>query len=215
MDTVLLPGGDVCGREGQSTGRYACFRQDGEQYLGTPAGASGEGAATLAYGTTRALLHAERSLLPWLSAGGRLGIAFGGGPQSAQGAAFMPLHMEGRVAFWVLGGLDSEQPLNLFVTALGGLAQMDASRKIAVEECRATSGGCTPASNEQPGGPNPVRQELDAYVKLGQGFAGLGFGVMYRFFGESAAVADLRAVQTFPSSGTSFSLSLSYVVRAP
>ncbi|WP_156338985.1 hypothetical protein [Chondromyces crocatus] len=216
MDTVLLPGGDVCGRESQSSGRYACFRGDREQYLGTPGGGAGTDAGTtLAYGTTRVLLHAERSVLARLSVGGRLGLAFGGGPAAPQGAAFMPLHMEVRGSYWILGGLDGDQPLNLFATVLGGVAQIDASRKVSVEECRAGMGGCTPSDNAQPGVPNPDRQELDAYVKLGQGFAGLGFGAMYRFPGQHAVMADLRAVQTFPSHGTAFSLSLSYVVRAP
>lgn len=213
LDTVLLPGGDICGPESQSAARYACFRRDEEQYVGAPA--PQDSLSTLAYGTTRVLLHAERSILPQLSASGRLGIAFGGGPSPAKGPAFMPLHMEARLAYWLAGGLDSDRPLGLFGLALGGVAQIDASRNITVRECQESTPGCQPAQNAQPGGPNPDRQELDAYAKLGQGFAGLGLGISYRFFEGSAAVADLRVLETFPTTGSVFSLSLAYVFRAP
>jgi hypothetical protein len=72
-----------------------------------------------------------------------------------------------------------------------------------------------PAKNAQSGGPNPDTQDLEAYAKLGQGFAGLGIGVSYRLLDDSAAVAELRVSETFPTNGTAFSLSLAYVFRGP
>jgi hypothetical protein len=214
FDTALLPGGDVCGRESQSAARYACFRADEEQYVGVP-DPGGAVSPTLAYGTTRILLHAERPVAFGFSVGGRLGFAFGGGPGPANGPAFLPLHAEIRLAYWTLGGLGSDRRFSLFTLALAGVGQIDAKRSVAIQECRDPIQGCEPAQNAQSGGPNPDRQELDAYVKLGQGFAGLGLGASYRFFDESAVIAEVRLMETFPTNGTALSLSLSYVFRGP
>lgn len=214
LDTALLPGGDVCGRESQSAARYACFRADEEQYVGVP-DPSGAVSPTLAYSTTRILLHAERPIASGFSVGGRLGFAFGGGPSPANGPAFMPLHAEVRLAYWSLGGLGSDRRFSLFALVLAGAGQFDAKRSIAIQECRDGTQGCNPAQNAQSGGPNPDHQKLDAYVKLGQGFAGLGLGAAYRFFDNSTAIADVRFTETFPTNGTALSLSLSYVFRGP
>ena len=210
-DIALLESGDVCSRESQAAATYSCFRSDGEQYLGAPEPAEPVG-FTAAYGTTRLALHVERAIAGNFTAGGRFGIALGGGPTPAKGPAFVPLHLEARVAYWIGQALSPEPGLRGFVSVAAGVAQVDASRPAPVSECRAASvSGCAPATNTQPGGPNPDRQVLDAYKKAGQGFVGLGAGAYYSFVPGSGAVIDLKVLQFFPGAGTTFSPSLAYV----
>jgi hypothetical protein len=214
-DIVFMEGGDLCSRESQTNVAYACFRSDREQYVGVPVPAKDAGFSA-AYGTTRLALHVERAIAGNFTAGARFGMALGGGPTPAKGPAFVPLHIEARVAYWIGQQLSPEPGLRGFVFIMGGLAQVDASRTVEVDECRAGStSGCAPATNVQPGGPNPDRQLLDAYKKTGQGFVGLGVGACYSFIRGSGAVLELKAMQLFPGSGTTFSPSLSYVFRVP
>jgi hypothetical protein len=214
-DIVFMEGGDLCSRESQTKATYACFRSDREQYLGVPVPAK-DARFSASYGTTRLALHVEHAIAGNFTAGGRFGIALGGGPTPAKGPTFVPLHFEARVGYWIGQRLSPEPGIRGFVFVMGGLAQVDASRTIKVDECRpASTSGCTPATNVQPGGPNPDRQVLDAYKKTGQGFVGLGIGAYYSFIRGSGAVLELKAMQLFPGSGTTFSPSLSYVFRVP
>jgi len=167
------------------------------------------------YGTTRVLLHAERRVYEDLTVGGRVGFAFGGGPTPAKGPGFNPLHLEARLAYWFGPDLVSGRGLRGFLFVSGGVAQVDASRSVEVTECRAGSpSGCVPATNTQPGGPNPDQQRLDAYQKLGQGFVSVGGGLSYALFRGNGLLLELKVVQLFPSSGTVISPSLGYVFHA-
>ncbi len=208
-DLLFLPGGYPCSRESQSAATYACFRGDDEQYLGSPDASDGE-AIAVAYGTTRFLVHLERPVLSRLTLGGRIGVALGGGPTPAEGAPFLPLHLELRAAWWLGPPLDDRRGLRGFVALSGGLAQVDGERTVRVTECRAGR-PCVPAANLQPGGANPDRQSLGAWVKAGLGFVGLGGGVMWSFVRGSGAVLEVKVMQLFPSSGRTVSPSISYV----
>jgi hypothetical protein len=212
-DIAFLNGDDLCGRESQSAAAYSCFRSDGEQYLGVPEPGAPTGLAA-SYGTTRVALQIERALPYHLSLGGRFGFAFGGGPTPAKGPTFVPIHLEASLSYWPGQPLSRRTGLRGFVSLMGGIAQMDASRAIAVDECRAGSpSGCTPAANVQPGGDNPDHQTLDAYKKAGQGFVGLGLGAFYSFLPGSGVMVEVRALQFFPSAATTFSPSIAYVFQ--
>lgn len=212
-DLAFMGGGAVCDRESQTSGAYSCFRSDREQYVGVPAPSEPVGFA-MAYGTTRVALTVERAIGGSFTAGGRLGIVLGGGPTPAKGPTFLPIHLEARAAYWIGRPPSLERGLRGFVSLAAGLAQMDASRAVEVEECRPEqSAACTPATNEQPGGPNPSRQVLDAYKKGGQAFVGLGVGVLYSFVPGSAAAIELKAAQFFPSAVTTLSPTVSYVFQ--
>lgn len=214
-DLAFLDGGDPCSRESQSELRYACFRADREQYLGAPEPGTPADFA-LSYGTTRIALHIERPIIDNVTLGGRFGFAFGGGPTPARGPAFLPLHLEARIAYFIGKPLSAERGVRGVVSVMGGLAQVDAFRSVAVRECGADSKvACTPATNLQPGGPNPQVQSLEAYKKLGQGFIGLGLGAYYSFLPASGVLLELRIMQLFPGTGTTFSPSLSYVFNVP
>ena len=212
-DIAFLNGGAPCSRESQSAATYACFRADGEQYLGVPAPGA-RSPVTAAYGTTRIALQIDRVLPYHFTLGGRFGFAFGGGPTPAKGPTFVPIHLEARVAYWFDQPLSRATGFRSFVSVMGGLGQMDASRAVNVDECLAGStSGCTPATNLQPGGENPDHQTLDAYKKAGQAFVGLGLGAYYSFLPGSGVVVEVRALQLFPSSATTFSPSIAYVFQ--
>ena len=211
QDISLLPGGDACGRAAQTHGSYSCFRADREQYLGVPI--AGEPASIVpARGTTRVAIHVEHAIFGDFTAGGRVGFAFGGGPTPSKGPPFLPLHLEARIAYWIGPKLSPSTGVRGFVTLVGGLAQVDASREIAITECRAGDGsGCRAIEHVQPGGPNPDRQTLAAYKKAGMGFMGLGVGFYGSFVRGSGVVLEVKATQLFPSYGFAISPSISYV----
>lgn len=214
-DIVFMPGGEPCSRESQSSVTYACFRADREQYLGVPVpGARAPFSA--AYGTTRVEVHVERAIVNNLTIGGRFGIALGGGPAPAKGPGFLPLHFEARAAYWFGHPPSIDTGLQGFVFLMGGAAQVDASRVVDVQECRAGStSGCVPADNIQPGSPNPDHQTLRAYKKAGEVFIGAGLGAYYSFIRGSGIALELKAMQLLPSFGTTLSPSLSYVFFVP
>jgi hypothetical protein len=166
----------------------------------------------MSYGTTRIALTIERAIFRSFTAGLRFGIALGGGPTPAKGPTFLPIHLEARAAYWIARPHSAEPGFQGYISLASGLAQMDASRAIEVNECRVELGAqCTPATNEQPGGPNPNHQALEAYKKAGQAFVGLGAGVWISFVRGSAAVIELKALQFFPSAATTLSPSVAYV----
>jgi hypothetical protein len=210
QDISLLPSGDVCGRAAQTHGSYSCFRADREQYLGVPV--AGQPASVVpARATTRVAIHVEHVLVGNLTAGGRVGLAFGGGPTPSKGPPFLPLHLEARLAYWLGPKLSSSTGVRGFVTLVGGLAQVDASREVEIAECRVAGPGCKPIEHLQPGGPNPARQTLVAYKKAGLGFAGVGMGLYGSFVRGSGVVLEVKATQLFPSLGFAISPSISYV----
>ncbi|MFT3771631.1 MAG: hypothetical protein QM820_39970 [Minicystis sp.] len=82
---------------------------------------------------------------------------------------------------------------------MGGAAQVDASRVVDVQECRAGStSGCVPADNIQPGSPNPDHQTLRAYKKAGEVFIGAGIGASYSFIRGSGIALELKVMQLLP-----------------
>jgi hypothetical protein len=56
------------------------------------------------------------------------------------------------------------------------------------------------ASQTQPG--NDLEQELDAWKRAGDGFAGLGVGATFAFTPRTAAGLELSVVETFPFGAT-------------
>lgn len=214
QDISLLPGGDICGRAAQANSSYSCFRADREQYLGVPV--PGQPASIVpARGTSRIALQAEHAIFGNFTAGGRLGFAFGGGPTPQKGPPFLPLHLEARVSYWIGPKLSPAMGVRGFVTLAGGLAQIDASRRVEVTECRAGDAGCVPAKGFQPGWANPRSQTLDAYKKAGMGFVSVGVGLYYSFVRGSGVLLEVKGTQLFPSYGFAISPALGYVFHVP
>jgi hypothetical protein len=190
QDAAFVGGTDVCTRQSQDSDRFYCFRQDGVQYQGTPVlGQFDKIDSGLVVGTTRALAGADYVVADAISVGGSLGYAFlGAGPRPRGGSAFFPVHVEARGAYWLLGAPFDTQGFALDAFVLAGVAQVDAKKVVPVIEDPAGGSG------------EPAQQKLDAWKRLGRGFAGAGAGAWYGF-GRAGALLELRALYLFPGSG--------------
>lgn len=176
---------------------YTCF--DSETfYAPIPYDKSGgELAGGIAFATSRILVGYDRIFGKNISAGVRVGFAFGGGPQAPEGAAFVPVHAEARAAYWFGKDPFTRTGIRPYVTIGGGLAQVDASVQVTVY------------TTEQDF-INDKRQLLDAWKKSGTVFFGAGGGAMYAIKPNTGPIAELRLMQLFGSSGTAVSASVGY-----
>ncbi len=202
-DVSLVSGEGVCSAAGQSEDHFACFREDGSRYVGTPA--TGSGTANNintgpALSTMRVILGFERLVLDNVGVGARVGFAFGGA--SDGGASFLPLHVEARASYWIGKGPFERPGVRPVVFVNGGLAQVDTKVDVQVVEDPTACG--TPDANDvcSRSSGDGVRekriQQLTAYKQAGQGFAGLGVGVAYApLVGLQLSLA-VRGSVTFP-----------------
>jgi hypothetical protein len=173
----------------------------GDPYPGTGirSGASG--------GTLRAMLSYDHAFSERISLGMRLGYAFGGGPRSAAGKPFLPVHAEGRLHFW-LRALSTDG-LHPYLHVGGGLAQVDIKKAgVAVRDCSAEAThpaflDCIAASNAYDSANDPVlpQQSLDSYRRLGNAFGTAGGGVLFPLGGNTALQLNINAMLMLPSVG--------------
>jgi hypothetical protein len=176
---------------------YVCFEGD-DYYAPIPYDKSGgELAGGLAIATSRLMLGYDRVFGKNISAGVRIGIAFGGGPQAPGGASFVPVHAEVRGAYWFGADPFSGTGFRPYVTLGAGLAQVDAPVDVTVY------------TTEQDF-INDNRQVLDAWKKSGLVFIGAGGGAMYAIKANTGPLAELRLIQLFGSSGTAVSATVGY-----
>jgi hypothetical protein len=175
QDIAFVGGDNVCDPKlGQATENYACFYRDttDEPFFHTPYPLRDGTTEGVAFATTRVLASYDYALAAYLSVGGRVGFAFGGGPPAGQqpagevrnppahakgtgGAAFMPWHLELRGAFWFLP--QTEKYLRAFVLVGAGLAQVDAKVEILEYDCEDAGllPDGTPNPEEPYGSPGP------------------------------------------------------------
>ncbi|MDP9037370.1 MAG: hypothetical protein M3O50_21440, partial [Myxococcota bacterium] len=196
QDVMLLPSVTNTCRGGS---HYTCFSESGTYYANTPLPDADDAVnGGLALSTSRILAGYDRVIGKQVTIGGRLGVAFGGGPQRPTGAAFFPLHIEGRVAYWFGKNVLSRKGFRFFALAAGGAAQLDASAPVDVFEVSPTN-------------PTQARNvNVRAWRKSGLGFGALGLGTMFAFAPNSGVVVELKAVETFPTTATAFSIQLGY-----
>lgn len=179
-----------------SADAYFCYNEDGHRYgfrgepeLQTEQGNKVDGGLALA--TMRVLLGYDYHLLPSLTVGGRLGVAFGAGPtdDDVDTQGFMPVHFEVR-AQRVFG----ETPFRAkaftpYVGLSTGMAQVDSGVAIEVYQVD-----------------NPAKYELEGYKKAGKGFVGLSAGSYYLVDAKIAPFAELVFMQMLPVSAQVFAL---------
>jgi hypothetical protein len=214
-DVSLFSGDNVCTTNGQNEDHYACFRQDGTRYIGTPTQDIADNVNTgFGLSTLRVMLGYDRLILDNFTAGARLGFAFNGA--SGPGVAFLPVHIEARAGYWFgpnpfgRDPKDSQTKLRLrvrpFAFVSGGLAQVDTQVDVEVLEDGQACGAVDPTNINSPctinrtdkAEPEKRRQTLKAYKQAGNGFASLGGGVSLSPIPLIAFNVALRLGVTFP-----------------
>jgi hypothetical protein len=224
QDFAFVGGDDVCTQASQNDDSYACY------YSGSDTGAyvddpyPGTKTSTgLVPATTRIMLSYDRAFSPRVMIGLRAGYAFGGGPPSGrdvvydangrivrvveEGLDFLPFHLEARLSYWFGQDALSKKGIRPYVHVGGGLAQIDAKAEVPVQDCGLFAPQGTPdyqacasgsvASND----PRLQTVELDAWKKLGQGFATIGGGAVYAFTEKLGLQLNVNLMYTLPASG--------------
>ena len=202
QDAQVATGSDICSQSGQLDGGYSCFREQGSQYLGTPSEGAGGSAGGFALATTRALAGADVAISDAFSIGARVGyVVRGGGPKPAGGSAFLPLHAEGRLAYWFGGPVYGASGIGPFAFAAGGVGQVDSHSDVTVRE---DPNAPRPTAQLD----NPPTQHLDAWKKSGVGFGGLGAGIYFPLGRAQGILTEARGSLLFPTPGFAFGASL-------
>jgi hypothetical protein len=218
LDVAVIGGSNVCG----DNGGYECYRAGtrDQPYAGPPYPGTGIATGT-ALATQRIMLSFDRAFTPNIAVGVRVGYAFGGGPDAITGydandvptgkIAFLPFHAEGRLTYWIGQGALGKKGVRPYIFVGGGMAQVDAKVPVTVADCKGSSdAGCrdgSPAVN-----PASLPQiKIDAWKKLGQGFAALGGGMVYAFTPQVGIQANVNFMYMLGSSGPVLEPSLGLV----
>jgi hypothetical protein len=184
-----------------------------------------------AFATTRFLISYDYALFPWLSVGGRLGYAFGGGPPTDQvpydeppngdrnllppntfafgGESFLPLHVELRGSYWFLPL--SGNSFGAYVGAGFGVAQVDTKSSRDVYDCAQTldpswdpADGTLDDCMQRSENLNRVElttTRLDVWKKMGHAFVTGSAGAKVPIKDDLSAVANVNAMYMFPLEG--------------
>lgn len=210
---------NVCGGLNPAEGTFSCYNEGKSTInVGTdPATTNrlpmadpnwgGNIKTTLIPATFRVLLSIDRIVSPHVTLGGRVGMAFNGGPAKmgfnvqsdgtyvpTQKSNFFPAHIEVRGAYW-FKSLD-ELGLHPYVGLSGGVAEVDG--KITVKAYTETR--------------PRIERRLDVWRKLGIGFASLSTGALYTFTKHHGVQLNLNAMVFFPSAGLVLEPSVGYVL---
>jgi hypothetical protein len=197
-----------------SNGNPFIQTQNGQSaYVNSEAGvpdAAGElqGAGTInsgfALATQRVLLGIDYAATPSILVGLRLGYAFSGGPAQntarSKGAAFIPFHIEGRLAYWFGGAhRGSFRP---YAQLSGGLAQVDSSLSVEIVDTQYIS-DCASKGNEV--GTGCLKRKVNAWRKTGTVFASAGFGALIATGNNAGILIEGRSMFLFPDQGITLS----------
>jgi hypothetical protein len=193
QDSLLLPSSaDTC----STMDTYTCYFKGDNLYDGAPLADQGtnqvNGRPGLA--TTRILVGFDRLLRNNLSAGVRLGYAFRGGPpRDADSSAFLPLHLEVRAAYWI-GDKALGKGLRPYLVLAGGIAQVDASVPVWVDDTRSETGW----------------YKLKAWKRTGRSFVGGGAGAVLALNANSGLLLEAKLQEMLGTSGMAITLSGGY-----
>jgi hypothetical protein len=218
LDTWLSPAAkNVCGGSNAASGDYNCYNAGSTKINEDPndpqhwnfipmadANFGGNIKTTLVPATVRVLASVDYAITPKITAGGRLGMAFRGGPASihydqgvpSQNKSFLPVHVELRGAYWF-------KPLDVpglhpYVALGFGVAQVDAKVPLTV---------WADNSANQP----KLERSLDAWRKMGTTFAAIGFGGLVNVGKRNALQLNVNAMYMLPSTGIVLEPSFGYV----
>ena len=214
LDLAYSGGQEVCGPDADGT--FLCTRPGTkDEYLGTPQpGNSGASRSNgLSPGTTRLLLGYERFLVPELSVGVRVGLAFGGGP-STDASGFLPLHVEVAGKYWLLSRPGGR--VRAYVGLSGGVAQVDTRFSTEVVDCGVPGAAdydedC--AAGHEPADVETRIRSVDAVQRFGRGFVGARVGALVALAPHHHLIAGAGWSLFFPDgTGSVLQPSVGYVL---
>ncbi|HKO48450.1 MAG TPA: hypothetical protein VJV79_12035 [Polyangiaceae bacterium] len=230
QDIAIIGGSDVCSAASRSDNGYACYAEGttDQPYNGDPFPGAGISTGTV-LATRRLMLSFDRAFSPNITLGGRIGIAFGGGPPAGKGpddqgrprdpvtraplpatdgTKFLPFHAELRLTYWFGKGPLAKKGFRPYAHVGGGLAQVDGKVKVTLADCPydlpdAQYDLCVAGDTSVANADNNVTQtyKVDAWRKMGQGFITAGGGVMYAFTDRLGAQLNLNLMYMLPSTG--------------
>jgi hypothetical protein len=180
-------------------GSYFCFGPDGlyDGEIYEAVGNDVKGGFTGA--TRRILLGYEHRFGQNLTAGVRLGYAFGGAPSFEGGSSFLPWHAELRGAYWFGTAPFERQGLRLYGLMGVGVAQVDG--RVFVE--------FFPTEENYRNG---EVGRLEGWRKAGNTFVATGIGGMLPLNAQGGPLLELRVAQMLGAGGTVVTFSLGYAL---
>lgn len=179
--------------------QYQCFLE-GQSYAGPIYQGSGDQVAGgLGVATRRVLLGYERRFGENLTAGVRLGFAFGGSPKATTAGAsgFLPLHAELRGSYWFGAKPFETDGLRPFAGLAAGVAEVDGH--VAVEYFEDEAGYAAGSKGK-----------LDAWRKTGNTIVGVHAGLAYAVKPNHALVLELRVLQMLGATAIGGALNIGY-----
>jgi hypothetical protein len=167
---------------------FACFDEDDEEFGGKPYGGGSKNQVNggLAFASVRPLAGYDLVFWEGLGAGVRIGAAIGGSPSTESGS-FLPLHLEGRL-FYYLPGRDGFAGglVRPYAFAGIGFAHVDAGVTTSVCDF-VEDDGTTPVSGagdpscRQSGVASMEERDVTAYFRTGDAFVPVGIGSTFAF----------------------------------
>jgi hypothetical protein len=183
----------VCSEGGSE--KYECFRGASSFRMVSPH-AGNELKTGVGLATRRVLFGYERLFLGKISAGGRVGFAFGGRPNATIGIhpGFNPLHGELRGSYWFGKAPFERKGLRPYAGLAVGLGEVNGSATVYVYPS-----------------PDAVQYvELDAWRKAGPGFVSIHGGLSYAVHPSHALGLEIRVLQMLGQSALGAAASLGY-----
>ncbi|HZF56181.1 MAG TPA: hypothetical protein VE093_46520 [Polyangiaceae bacterium] len=188
QDLGLVQTAGGCSVASQENEGYACYREDGSQYTGTPVLTNEPIGGGL--GPTRVVLGFERLVHYDTSLGARVGWAvLGEGPTPREGTKFIPFSIAARVTHWFGDDVFARSVLRPYVFLTAGFAMVDVRATTRVRE--------DPTVVAYQGG-NDLEQAVDIWKRAGDAFAGGGGGLSIPWSGSRAAFVEVGALGAFP-----------------
>ncbi len=186
---------DVC----TGAAQYQCFLQGQSYSAPIYAGSGNQLQGGVGFATKRVLIGYERLLGDNLTAGVKLGFAFGGSPKATNGigTAFLPFHAELRGSYWFGDAPFARDGLRGYAGLAVGLAEIDGH--VSVEYYVDADGYNRGAKGK-----------LDAWRKTGNTLVGLHAGFAYAFSQEQQLFLELRVLQMFGASALGGAVSAGY-----
>lgn len=183
---------DACSVGSQEREAWACFREDGAQYLGTP-GPTGE-RVQAALGPTRLVVGYERVTSPATSLGARAGFAVRGeGRAAGAQVGYVPWSLEARGSWYPGRDPFVARLARPYVFTALGLAMHDLETTVRIRE--------DPRGAARQRG-NALEQRVTAWKRAGDASVAVGAGLFLGWSERAGLELEVSAAEAFPYAAT-------------